>query len=131
MAIEVYFDGGRKVNANINNFTVKTDQSQQSGGEGSAPEPFTLFIASIATCAGVYVQAFCKQRDIPSDGITLTMEYTTDPVAKMISEIVIEIKVPSDFPDKYESAVINAAAHCAVKRNLSDKIHSEIKLIRN
>ena len=130
MAIEVYFDGGRKVNASINDFTVKTDQGRQSGGEGSAPEPFTLFLASIATCAGVYVQAFCTQREIPIDDITLSMEYKTDPVAKMISEIVIDIKVPFDFPEKYESAVIKAASNCAVKRNLSEKIHSEIKIIR-
>ena len=130
MAIEVFFDGGRKVNANINGFTVKTDQNLNAGGEGSAPEPFTLFLASIATCAGVYVQSFCDQRDIPSNEITLSMEYEMDPIAKMIALIRIGIHVPGDFPEKYEGAVINAAALCAVKRHLSDKIQSEIKVIR-
>lgn len=130
MAIEVFFDGGRKVNANINGFTVKTDQNLNAGGEGSAPEPFTLFLASIATCAGVYVQSFCAHRDIPANEITLSMEYEVDPIAKMIALIRIGIHVPADFPEKYEGAVINAAALCAVKRHLSDKIQSEIKVIR-
>jgi ribosomal protein S12 methylthiotransferase accessory factor len=130
MAIEVFFDGGRKVNANINGFTIKTDQNLNAGGEGSAPEPFTLFLASIATCAGVYVQSFCTQRDIPTNEISLSMEYEVDPIAKMIALIRIDIHVPAGFPEKYEGAVINVAALCAVKRHLSDKIQSEIKVIR-
>jgi putative redox protein len=128
--IEVFFDGGRKVYANIKGFTVKTDQPVKVGGEGSAPEPFTLFLASIATCAGVYVQSFCTQRDIPVKEISLSMEYEVDPIAKMISVIRIDIHVPADFPEKYESAVINAAALCAVKKHLSDKIQSEITIKR-
>jgi putative redox protein len=128
--IEVFFDGGRKVNANIKGFTVKTDQHERAGGEGSAPEPFTLFLASIATCAGVYVQSFCAQREIPVNEITLSMDYEVDPVSKMIAMIRIQIHVPDDFPAKYESAVINAAALCAVKRHLSDKIQSEITVTR-
>jgi putative redox protein len=130
MAIEVFFDGGRKVNASIDGFTVKTDQNVKAGGEGSAPEPFTLFLASIATCAGIYVQSFCAQRDIPSNEITLTMDYEFDPISKMIALIRIDIHVPAGFPEKYESAMINAAALCAVKRHLSDKIQSEINIKR-
>ena len=130
MAIEVFFDGRGKVNASIKGFTVKTDQNVKAGGEGSAPEPFTLFLASIATCAGVYVQSFCIQRDIPSNEITLTMDYEMDLVTKMIALIRIDIHVPGGFPEKYEGAVINAAALCAVKRHLSDKIKSEITVKR-
>ena len=128
--IEVFFDGGRKVNANIKGFTIKTDQHEKAGGEGSAPEPFTLFLASIATCAGVYVQSFCAQRDIPVNEISLSMEYEVDPIAKMIAMIRIYIHVPYDFPEKYENAVINAAALCAVKKHLSEKIQSEITIKR-
>ena len=128
--IDVYFDGGRKVNATIKGFTIKTDQHEKAGGEGSAPEPFTLFLASIATCAGVYVQSFCIQRDIPVNEITISMDYEVDPIAKMIALIRIKIHVPDDFPVKYENALINAAALCTVKRHLSDKIQTEITVKR-
>ena len=128
--IEVFFDGNKKVNANINGFTVKTDQSTRNGGEASAPEPFTLFLASLATCAGVYVKSFCDQRNIPSDAISLSMDYQYDPVAKMIAGIVIDIHVPPEFPEKYEQAVISAASLCAVKRHLSEKIKSEVRVTR-
>ena len=77
MNIEITFGAGKKVNAHVKNHIIKTDQSLSAGGEGSAPEPFTLFLASIGTCAGIYVKSFCDQRGIPSENIKLlqTMYY--------------------------------------------------------
>ncbi|MDP4282487.1 MAG: OsmC family protein [Bacteroidota bacterium] len=130
MPIEVNFDGGKKVNAKINEFTIKTDQNIRSGGEGTAPEPFSLFLASLATCAGVYVQTFCDSRGIPVNNITLDMDYNFNREIKMVDHFDITIHVPDNFPEKYESAVINAASLCAVKRHLSDKITYAIHVVR-
>ena len=51
--MEVYFPGAKKVNANYKGFAIETDQAKQEGGEGRAPEPYTLFLASIDTRAGI------------------------------------------------------------------------------
>ena len=131
MAIDVYFNGGKKVNAVIHGFTVLTDQPIRSGGDGTAPAPFNLFLASLATCAGFYVKAFCDQRNIATDGITLSMDYEVNPATHLIAKIMIEIKVPSGFPQKYDAAVINAAAVCAVKRQLNPEIQNFITVTRN
>ena len=53
------FGGGLKVDAEYRGFTIKTDQPFHEGGEGRRPAPFDLFLASLATCAGFYVLAFC------------------------------------------------------------------------
>ncbi len=131
MSISVYFPGGVKVNAKLDGFDVATDQPVKTGGEGSAPAPFGLFLASLATCAGYYVKAFCDSRQIPSDGISLTMDTEYNPAEKMIGKIIIRIHVPAGFPEKYDAAVINAAAICAVKRHLSEKIINEIVVVRS
>lgn len=130
MAIEVFFDGGKKVNAVIHGFTVQTDQPVRAGGENAAPAPFALFLASLATCAGYYVKVFCDQRNIPSDNITLTMDHETDPATHLVRKMIIEIIVPGDFPEKYEAAVINAASVCAVKRHLNPEIQHLITVKR-
>lgn len=130
MSILVTFPGGVKVDARLDEFVVSTDQPVRAGGEGSAPAPFGLFLASLATCAGYYVKAFCDSRGIPSDGITLSMDTEYNPAEKMIGKIIIRIHVPADFPEKYEAAVVNAAAICAVKRHLSEKIINEIIVVR-
>ena len=130
MSILVTFPGGVRVDARLEEFVVSTDQPVRAGGEASAPAPFGLFLASLATCAGYYVKAFCDSREIPSDGITLTMDTEYNPAEKMIGKVIIRIHVPAGFPEKYEAAVVNAAATCAVKRHLSEKIQNDILVVR-
>ena len=129
--MEIYFEGNKKVFANIDGHTIKTDQAIRSGGDGEYPEPFTLFLTSLGTCAGIYVKSFCDQRGIPSDNIRLTQAQKFNPVKKIIDHIEIQIHVPVDFPEKYENAVIHKASLCAVKRHLKDDIEVNVKIIKN
>jgi putative redox protein len=131
MAIEVILEGNKKVNALLDGFTVRTDQPVQAGGDNSAPTPFSLFLASLATCAGIYVKGFCDQRGIDGSGIRISMDYLYDPVQKMIAKFTMQIKVPAGFPEQYEQAVIKTASLCAVKRHLHPAIENEIIIVRN
>ena len=128
--IEVKFPGGVKVDAHIAPFVISSDQPVTSGGDGSAPAPFTLFLASLATCAGYYVKAFCLSRKIDADQISMTMDTVYDPAKKMIGKFIMTIIVPQDFPEKYDKALINSANVCAVKRHLSAEIEYEITVER-
>jgi len=129
--IEITLSGNKKVDALVDGFKIQTDQSEKSGGDNSAPAPFSLFLASLGTCAGIYVKSFCDQRGIPSEGVSLTLDYQYDPIRKIIGKFILRIHVPEEFPVKYESAVINAAALCAVKRHLNETIEHEISIIRS
>jgi putative redox protein len=128
--MEIYFKGKKQVFAEFNGFTIKTDQSAKSGGDGEYPEPFALFLASLGTCAGIYVKSFCDQRGIDTSKIKLTQEQQFDQDKKMLSQIDIKIHVPNDFPEKYESAVIQTASLCLVKRHLTSELKTNIEVIR-
>jgi len=110
--------GGKKVNAEYRGFTISTDQSVPNGGEGSAPEPFMLFLASIGTCAGIYVYSFCQQRGIPTDNVHIVQHHEKNPDGHGIAKITLEIQVPEEFPAKYHTALIKAANLCAVKKHI-------------
>lgn len=127
--IEIILKEGKKVDAIAKGQLIKTDQAINSGGEGSAPEPFQLFLASIGTCAGVYVKNFCEKRNIPTDNIRIIQTNDFNPEKRLIENITLSIELPDDFPEKYKSAVINAANLCAVKRHLIDppKVDTVIK----
>jgi putative redox protein len=118
MLMEIYFDGNKKVNARYNGNIIKTDQPAEAGGDGSAPAPFDLFLASIGTCAGIYVKAFCDQRGIASENIKITQEMEYDFTNRLISKVNLAINLPPGFPEKYRDAVVNAANLCAVKKHL-------------
>ncbi len=79
MEISIDFPGGTRVNAHFGSFTVATDQPVAFGGENSAPSPFELFLASLATCAGFYVLGFCKSRGISAEGIRLVQKLERNP----------------------------------------------------
>lgn len=117
MNMIITFDGKAKVNAEYKGISINTDQPQPSG-DGSAPAPFDLFLASIGTCAGIYVKSFCDQRGIPTQDIRIVQSMSFDPTKHLITKIKLEIQLPASFPEKYKSAVINAADICAVKRHL-------------
>lgn len=115
---KVTFPGGVRVDASHDGFTIRTDQPVRDGGEGSAPSPFILFLASLATCAGYYVLSFCRERNIPTSGIELTMRTEREAKGKMISLASITISLPPDFPEKYAGAVVKSAERCTVKAHL-------------
>lgn len=119
MNISVTFPGGKRVDAAFDGHLVATDQSSAHGGEGSAPEPFQLFLASLATCAGIYVLGFCQARGIPTDGIRVEQQARFDEGGKSLVEIGLEIHLPASFPEKYRSAVVAAANNCKVKKVLA------------
>ena len=125
MEMKIVSPGGKKVNAHFNGFTVMTDQSKEYNGEGSAPEPFQLFLASIGTCVGINIVVFCQKRNILTDDIKIILRDFKNPETKMRDRITIEIQLTSDFPEKYKKAVIRAAETCSVKRHLSKSIEFE------
>lgn len=116
--MNVSFPGGKRVDAEFNGFTIRTDQSPRGGGEGSAPPPFDLFLASIATCAGIYVKGFCDARNIATEGLKLEMEIFPDPVAHRIARLELRINLPVGFPPQFKDAVLRSAELCAVKQHL-------------
>jgi putative redox protein len=129
MDMRIKFPSGKRVDAEYKGFTVKTDQSIQNGGEGSAPAPFDLFLVSLGTCAGIYVLSFCLERKIPTDDIDIILRTEQDSQKKMIGKITIEINVPKTFPVRYLAAVRQSASLCSVKKHMQQPPNFDIKTI--
>lgn len=122
MDMKIVFPGGKRVDALIDGFTIKTDQGAAGGGDGSAPEPFTLFMASMGTCAGIFVLSFCQHRGLDTEGISLSVTREIHQEKRMIGKIKISIVVPDAFPQKYHNALIRSAEQCAVARHIEEAL---------
>jgi ribosomal protein S12 methylthiotransferase accessory factor len=112
MEMRITFPEGDRVDAEFDGIRVTTHQ------DGSAPSPFALFLASIGTCAGIYVSRFCRQRGIPTEGVRIRQVAHWDAATRLVARIDLEIELPADFPDPYREAVVRAANLCAVKKHL-------------
>lgn len=120
MDMEITFPGGARVDALFDGFTVQTDQPPQGGGEGSAPTPFGLFLASLGTCAGIYILGFCRQRNISTEGIRIRQSLDFNPMTRLVERVNLDIDLPPDFPQQYAPALIKSASLCAVKKHLEN-----------
>ncbi|MDF1515018.1 MAG: OsmC family protein [Anaerolineae bacterium] len=120
MEMVVTFPGGACVDAAYGGMVIKTDQPPSGGGNGSAPTPFALFLASMGTCAGIYVLSFCQQRGLPTDEIEIRQSMEMDQMTHLVKNVRLDIHLPKDFPKKYTSALIRSAELCAVKRHLEN-----------
>jgi len=112
MEMEIVFPGGARVDAIMGNTVVQTNQ------DGTAPAPFGLFLASIGTCAGIYVLSFLQHRGLPTEGVKLIQRLGMNPVTRMVDRVELDIVVPPEIPEKYHAALIRAADQCAVKKHL-------------
>ena len=129
MEMVISFPGGARVDATFGSHTVHTDQPPQAGGEGSAPTPFATFLASLGTCAGIYVLGFCRQRELPTNGIRIVQRLDVDPSTGMVATVALDIHVPPSFPEKYRSALIRSAGQCTVKKHLEAPPRFEITTV--
>ena len=117
MNIAVSFPGGVAVEADVKGHRVRTDQPRPHG-EDSAPAPFDLFLASIATCMGFYALRFCQERGIATEGLGLSLDTVRDVEKKRLSTIKVALTLPPGFPEKYTGAIQRAVDQCAVKKHM-------------
>jgi len=129
MEMEIRFPGGVAVEADFNGFTVRTDQPVESGGEGSAPSPFALYLASLGTCAGFYALRFCQERKLETAGLGLDLQVVRDEESRLPSLVRLTLRLPDGFPEKYRKAIIRATDQCAVKRSLQSPPAFEVEAV--
>lgn len=124
--MEITFDGGKVITAHSHDHIIRTDQPVADGGENSAPSPYELFLASIGTCAGIYVKSFCDNRQISTDGIKIIESFEWNKETGLPLKISLDIKLPEGFPEKYKASLIHVADLCKVKKTMASPPEFEI-----
>ncbi len=125
MEMEIVFPGGARVYAiTADGMRITTNQDR------SAPAPFGLFLASMGTCAGIYVLSFCRQRGLPTEGMRIVQRMDVNPLTHMVDRVELDIQLPPDFPERYKEAVVRSAELCAVKKHLENppafEVHTSV-----
>lgn len=118
--MEITFGGDKKINASFHGFEIKTDQPASAGGNGSAPTPFDLFLASLGTCAGIFAVGFMQSRKLNTEGFKIFLSFDWDEASHLVKKVTMKMRLPKDFPPQYRDAVLKAAELCTVKRHLQN-----------
>jgi len=126
--IVVTLPGKRRVDAQVRSHVVRTDQPRDNGGEDTAPTPFQLFLSAVGTCAGIFVQGFCAQRELSTEGIRIVETPHLDASGTLVG-VELEIQVPPEFPEKYRETLVRVADQCAVKRAIEARPRFEVRAV--
>jgi putative redox protein len=127
-SLVVSFPGGKKVDVDVGSFLINTDQSKDHGGDASAPEPFAMFLASLASCAGIFALGFCHSREIATDGLSLRLDWESEDKPPFAAKAVFHLTLPEDFPEKYRASIIRSVEKCKVKHYIHNPPEFSIEL---
>lgn len=117
-------------------FDFATDEGGFHGGDGTAPPPLSMFVASLTACLMTQIRAFAKRMGVSIDDLKVETRFTWDWIkAGRVYETApksIEIDVFLESPDPLEKskALIEAAKKgCFIEQTLgrANMIHHRIK----
>ncbi len=125
--IETKYVGNMKVDVKIGGFTVHTDLPPEYKGDNTAPDPFTLFLASFAACSSVFALFYLDKHGLSRQGVRVAVEPQLTKQG-MAESAKVFVTIPQDFPQEHENGLKAMVEGCKVGKHL--KIPHEVVLVR-
>lgn len=116
MIISRPLDGARVDTLVNGKFTLQSDQPLPNG-EDTAPTPFDIFLAGIASCTAFYAQRYCRKWQLPHEGIEVELEPVYNE-RHLLIDIRMKLKVPASFPADHLPGLLKNAGNCLVKKTM-------------
>ena len=104
----------------IRHHLIHVDQPAEAGGSDAAPTPVELFVASLASCVGVYVRRYLARHGLPAEGLSVAAEFDMADRPARVGQVHVSIDVPHGVPDERRDALVAVASHCTVHNTLED-----------
>ncbi|KKR31818.1 MAG: hypothetical protein UT63_C0059G0001 [Candidatus Gottesmanbacteria bacterium GW2011_GWC2_39_8] len=127
MEMTISYKEGEKFIASCRGHEITIDQPLDNGGKDEGPTPPELFIASLGSCIGVYVLAYCKNAKINTEGMAINVKWEKAKDPDRIGTIKVDIKLPEDV-GKRKAALLKVAEHCLVHNTITHLPIIEITL---
>ncbi len=118
-SITVSHVAGNRFAIEVGEHTLMVDQPIKDGGEGTAPTPTELFVASLASCVAHYARRYLARHQLATEGLTVTADYETGSGPARVSAVRVVVTVSSEVPADRREALLAVASHCTVHNSLT------------
>jgi len=128
MEINVKYIDNQKFVARSGNHQLTIDQPKDKGGNDEGMNPLEVFLVSLGACAGVYSKGYCKNAQIDTKDlkITVSSELTSES-PRRFKDIKVQIDLGQDLGNRKE-ALLNFVRNCPVHNSLAGKPNIEFSL---
>ncbi|MFP4166011.1 MAG: OsmC family protein [Opitutales bacterium] len=109
--------------------TIPSDQSPANGGNSSAPEPFQLLLAGMASCAAVYIQGYCETKGIDWQQTHLRLKGEWDKKARLYERMEFELSGAENMPSEHKKLIETAIHRSAVLRQIKHPTQFTVTIV--
>ena len=125
-SVSVQFKGDMLFEAKSGNHTLKIDVPAPMGGKDRGMTPTELFAASLASCVGVLVVAYCKDMKIDPTGLSVDVTYDKLDKPPRLGHFKVAIKIPAGGWESRKDGIVRAAQRCPVHETIRNFEGDEI-----
>ena len=118
MEVKVEYLGKRKFKVMARGHEVMTDLPEKGGGDDSAPTPSELFVASVGSCAALFISRYLETAKLDPEGLSVDMDWEFSEDKSKISHINMTVRVPNSELGARKKAVAAAANKCVIHQTL-------------
>jgi uncharacterized OsmC-like protein len=115
---------GRSFEASVRNHKFNIDLPLAARGSDTGPTPPELFVASLASCVGMYLVFYCEKAKMDPAGIKIEADY--EKTVDRIEKISVEFSLPSAKSEEEREGALEWAEKCLVHNTILHK--PEIKI---
>jgi putative redox protein len=109
---------GKAFELRVRRHALTIDMSRDEGGQDEGLNPVELLAGSLGACIAIMVQTYCDSHGYTDGEVSasLTLELADEP--KRVGTIVIDLELPSGFPEDKKSVVKRLVELCPVHETL-------------
>lgn len=128
MEMEIYYRKGKQFEAVARGHRMIIDQPRENDGDDEGPNPTEAFVASLGTCMGVYVLAYCRTSGIDPADMKVSLKYQYEDKPFRIAKIAARLDLPKGDVGERRNAILNVAHKCLIQNTLNMPPQVEINL---
>ena len=115
------YNGEMLFETQAGNHTILSDvpATPEWGGSDRAPTPPEFLMMSLSSCVAAFLVKYCKQVNINTDDMSVTVNYNKADKPVFLKDISIQIDLPNAQIGDHEKALKRVCEHCIVHETLT------------
>lgn len=118
-SVSIHPAGGVALKVTARRHTLIVDQPGEEGGDDRGMTPVELFAGSLGACIGYYALRFFQRRQIPTEGLGVSVEWEYAEQPHRIGAILARVDLPGDFPAGMKDRLQKVLEGCTVHNSLT------------
>jgi putative redox protein len=112
---------GFKHTVTVRDHDVTVDESEESGGEDSGPDPQEMLAVSLASCTAITMEMYARRKGWKIGEIEVGVGY--EPAQRgSPTKFQLTVRMPKELPEEQRDRLMQIAAKCPVHRTLESEV---------